>query len=117
MEAIESAREVMKKPIGTYRALDLISIILMINNILYFNISHVFMGEHEISLYRYISSLLSNEYGKMLHILEIPIFPDFHETTSSIKTNEILLDATKDQIHKQFLKLEPTWRSMIHHYL
>jgi hypothetical protein len=122
IEAIQSARRTMQKSveIEMLRASDLMSILLILNNILYFNITYVLIEEHETSLYKFISSLLSNEYGKTLNILEIPIFPDLHETdmySSSVETSKILLDVTKDQIYEQFSKLKHTRKSVIHNYL
>jgi hypothetical protein len=102
-DAIESVHK-------TVRASDLMSIIFILTDIFYFNISHVIIEEHEVPLYKFISGLLLNEDGKTLEILEIPTFRD-------LQTNIILLDATRDQIHEQFSKLKPTRKAMIRSYL
>lgn len=75
--------------------------------------------KHEASLYKFISHLLLNEYGKTLTILEIPMFPYLPETdtdSSSIETNKISPDATRDQMHGQFSKLKFMWKVRIRNY-
>ncbi|CAF2958320.1 unnamed protein product [Rotaria sp. Silwood2] len=97
----------------------LIFILIILNNIIYFDISYVLIGEHEVLLYEFIKSLLLDKYGRTLNILEIPMFPNLTENKNnfqSIEMNQILLDSSPCQIHDQILCLKPRRKAMICNY-
>ncbi|CAF3496866.1 unnamed protein product [Rotaria sp. Silwood1] len=120
-DAIECLRKKMPIPIdiNMESTSNLIFILLILNNIIYFDISHVLIGEHELSLYELIKSLLLDKYGRILNILEIPMFPNVSENknnSQSMETNQILLDSSQYQIYDQILGLESRRKTMICNY-
>ena len=122
IEAIESVRTTMEKPVDTemMKASDLMSVLMMLNDILHFNISHVLIRKHDAPIYKFIHYLLLDKYGKTLNICEIPTFPDLYESdihSSLIETNKVSIDATRDQIYEQLSQLKPERRIIIRRYL
>lgn len=82
-------------------ASSLLSILVILNNIIYFDISHILIGEQEGPLYELIKSILLNKFETVLHIIRIPILPD-------------LLDSCR---YEQILCLESSQKSTILNYL
>lgn len=98
----------------------LISILLLLNNILYFDISCVLIGEHDAWLYKFIGSLLLENYGKTLNIIEVPNF----STTSSDEIDSlsnnmhtIRLDASRDDMYHQLRCLKSESKNPIYAYM
>ena len=121
VEVIECLRKKIQIPveINDEPTSNLISILLILNNIIYFNISHVLIGEHEMPFYELIKTLLLDKYDRTLNILNIPMFLDLSKNELNSRSWEkiqISLDVSSSQLYDQLSYLEFRQKAMIFDY-
>ena len=121
VEVIECLRKKIQIPveINEEPTSNLISILLILNNIIYFNISHVLIGEHEMPFYELIKALLLDKYDRTLNILNIPMFLDLSKNELNSRSWEkiqISLDVSSSQLYDQLSYLEFRQKGMIFDY-
>ncbi|CAF2093197.1 unnamed protein product [Rotaria magnacalcarata] len=113
-DVIECINKKIEKPIDVNMASssNFISIVIILNNIVYLDISHVLISEHELPLYECFKALLFEHFGRTLHILVIPTCPNLSENKID-PMSHISLDLAQDD---HILCLEPRLKALMCNY-